>query len=112
MLDTHTTTGQRTHNTLGKLATDWSIIHQARAPRNVGNVALFRNSFYFVTNRPGHRKGKQNREGERESCWCSKVGNNAIGGAGAGFGDGRKIGKVFQDGEMASPANVHSIGYN
>jgi hypothetical protein len=65
MLDTHTTTGQRTHNTLGKLATDWSIIHQARAPRNVGNVALFRNSFYFVTNRPGHRKGKQNREGER-----------------------------------------------
>jgi hypothetical protein len=67
MLDTHTTTGQRTHNTLGKLATDFrSIIHQARAPRNVGNVALFRNSFYFVTNRPGHRKGKQNREGERE----------------------------------------------
>lgn len=107
MLDTHTT-GQRTHsNTLGKLATDFrSIIHQARAPRNVGNVALFRNSFYFVTNRPGHRKGKQNREGERESCWCSKVGNNAIG------GDGRKIGKVFQDEEMASPANVHSIGYN
>lgn len=67
MLDTHTTTGQRTHsNTLGKLATDFrSIIHQERAPRNVGNVALFRNSFYFVTNRPGHRKGKQNREGER-----------------------------------------------